>query len=160
MTWSRQFCRMLPVTCSTNMFCQGFRGTNSTASMSLLMTLRWNWVPLMPSQSRGRYRVAVSYEKTSMICRVVQYADGCPVISKFTSLRWWWAGTNNTSNTFDCHGWYKKEINRLQIPDMILNRANNFSDGGFRARTRYFSTINSATWIPSLFSSSTIGSEP
>ena len=58
------------------------------------------------------------------------------------------------------HGWHHEEIDRHQIPDMIVRNAFHVGDGDLLDRTRYFSTVDLATSIPSLRSSPTIRGEP
>jgi hypothetical protein len=61
---------------------------------------------------------------------------------------------------FACHRWHDQEIQATKSWTWLLRKVFHVGEGGLHSRTRYFSTVDWATSMPSLRSSPTIRGEP
>ena len=114
----------------------------------------------MRSRSRSRYRGASSHGKASMTCWAVHSAVGCSVMLKWTRRRRSWARMSRTNSTLWVTVGTTKKSRATRSCTWFFKKVFHVGDDGLRGRTRYVSTVDLATSMPSFCSSPTIRGEP
>jgi len=66
----------------------------------------------------------------------------------------------NDEQDLERHRWHHEEVDGQQSFTWLSRKARHVGDDGFFGRTMYFSTVDLATWRPSLASSPTMRGEP
>ncbi len=117
--------------------------------MPKLVRRRCNPSPYTALRSRTRYRGAVSRGKASTSCYAVHRAVGCAVPLTWTTRRLACASTTSTKRTVQRTVGTGKKSMETRCARWFFKKAHQVGAGGGRRRTRYFSTVDFATALPS-----------
>lgn len=105
-------------------------------------------------------RALLPWEGLATTCWAVHAAVGCSVTLICTMRRRSWARMTSTKSTLYVTVGTVKKSRATRSLTWVFRKPFHVGDGGLRCRTRYFSTVDFATSMPSFRSSPTIRGAP